>query len=200
MNTVLEGQTNTAEKEAVEHNSLIKERYEQLLSTEEAQLNESLGSVFAPAQNTTVAPTYTPVEPITPVYTRTKISSSLFTTETLERQIAVEKEAEIARQKMQAAMPVQSVAVAQRVEEASYTFSNFAKACAAAFVAIVLVMLAVIAINSRIIERNNVKIRRLEDKREELQERSEEIAARMQEITSEEYVKSWAEANGFVFD
>lgn len=197
MSTVLEERTNTAEREAEKHNSLIKERYEQLLSAEEAQLNESLSAVFTPVQNTVATPTYTPTAPTAPVHAPAKEYSSLFTTETLERTIAAEKEAQ--RVEFTAA-PVQRAAAVQKVEEVSYVFSNFAKAVAAAFVALVVIMLTVITINSRIIERNNVKIRRLEDKRQELQEESEAISSRMQEITSEEYVKNWAEANGFVFD
>ncbi len=203
MATVLDHVTNTAEKEAELHNRQIKERYEQLLSAEEAQLNESLGSVVAPVYNATITPerTITPSIPSTPVYSHTRVESSLFTTETLERTIAVEKEEQ--KEKFTQAVapaPVQSVATVQKAEEISYAFSNFAKAVAAAFAVLVIVMLAVIGLNSRAIARNNVKIRRLEERKQELREESEDITARMEEITSEEYVKRWAEANGYVFD
>ena len=203
MATVLDHVTNTAEKEAELHNRQIKERYEQLLSAEEAQLSESLGSVTAPVYNATVTPerTSNPSIPTTPVYSHTRVESSLFTTETLERTVAVEREAqkETFTQAV-APTPVQSVATVQKAEEISYAFSNFAKAVAAAFAVLVIVMLAVIGLNSRAIARNNVKIRRLEERKQELQEESEDITARMEEITSEEYVKRWAEANGYVFD
>ena len=78
--------------------------------------------------------------------------------------------------------------------------SNFAKAVAAGFAVLVTVMLCIIGVNSRTIQQKNVKIRRLEDKRQELVEESNEIQARIDEVRSFEYVKNWAENNGFVFE
>lgn len=207
MATVLEQVTNTAEKEAERHNRLIKERYEQLLSAEEEQLNESLSSVAAPvteereSSTTYSAPVYT-APSVAPSYSHEKVQSTLFTTETLDRQIAEVGQTQRETYAPQAVAPTiaQKTVVEQKVEAVSYAFSNFAKAMVAAFAVLVVVMLTIISVNSRAISNNRIKIKRLEDKRQELEEKNSEIAARMQEVTSEEYVKSWGEANGFVFD
>lgn len=207
MATVLENRANTAEKEAELHNRLIKERYERLLKAEEDQLNES----FLKAENENVVrgsatlaperPVERPVEPPverpteTPTFSHERIQSSLFTTETLDRQIAAEQ-----RFAQEVAAPVVRTQVVEREKTENYVFSNTAKAVAAVFAAVVIVLLAIIGINSRVIENKRIKIRRLEDKRQELIEKEEDLQAQTDEMTSFEYVKQWAERNGFVFN
>ena len=85
--------TQTAEREAELHNAQIKRRYEQLRSTEESQLKESIQSAerdsFAVRNFSSTATIDRPfVQPQAPVYSHTRVESSLFTTETLEKTIA----------------------------------------------------------------------------------------------------------------
>lgn len=205
MATALENRTQesigVAQREAELHNQRIKERYERLMSTEEDQLNESFSEskAFSSARASSVLSPERPAE-AEKTYTRTRVDSPLFTTETLERTLA-ESKAE------QASAPVvQEVAIAPvsvvstKTNVAAYSVSAFAKAVIAGFAVLVCVMLCIIGINSETIRRKNVKIRRLEDKRQELEEESEDILSRIEEVRSFEFIKTWAEANGFVFE
>ena len=195
--------TQTLEREAELHNAQIKRRYEQLRSTEESQLQESIQRAerdsFAARNFGGTATIERPIieTPQAPTYSHSRVESSLFTTETRERTIAREKAESTVQTAPQAvaAMPVTVVSPVQKAE--TFSMSNFAKAVAAAFVVLVILMLSVIAVNSRSIQRKNVKIRQLEEQRQELIEESGEIQARIQEVTCEDYVARWAEANGF---
>lgn len=219
--------------EASVHNAQIKERYRELLqNTEESQLSELSraetsvrASVLAPERP--VSPAFEPVSapfvsaPEEHVTVHTRVSSPLFTPETLDRTIresgmeemfrapeeAVSSEAALSSAASVAEpvfgnagvaeMPVAAVNVGETVRE-SYGLSAFAVKALAAFGATVVLLLSVIGINSRVIAQKTNQLRSLEQRRERLAEETAELEARIEEATSYEKVLEFVQENGMV--
>ncbi len=200
MATLTENRVNvaiqTAQVEAEKHNRKISERFEQLMNAENSQLTESFS-----AGKTFVAPiAVAPVqeEPVqNEVYSHVPVTSSLFTTETLERTLSFNRE-QTSQTVVSAPVAVESVKV--QAKEDTYAFSALAKAVAVIFAVLVITMLSIIAVNSKAIQLKRVKIRSLEEKRQELMEESQSLQERLAEVRSIEYIKEWAEKNGYTFE
>ena len=195
MNTLLDRNTQE-DQERTLHNSMINERYKNLLGIVEEQFQE------APTVNATQ--TYVPVEeapvvettynapateqvPHVTEYTPTGIAASLFTTETLDR-IAPPQHVEDTFAPT-VIMPKERVAVTPIVEkEATYSLTPMAKLVMAAFTALVVIMLALIGVNSYTIQRKSIRLKNLEEKKQELMERNEEIQRYIDELQTEESI------------
>ena len=195
MNTLLDRNTQE-DQERTLHNSMINERYKNLLGIVEEQFQE------APTVNATQ--TYAPVEeapvvetthnapateqvPHVTEYTPTGIAASLFTTETLDR-IAPPQHVEDTFAPT-VIMPKERVAVTPVVEkEATYSLTPMAKLVMAAFTALVVIMLALIGVNSYTIQRKSIRLKNLEEKKQELMERNEEIQRYIDELQTEESI------------
>ena len=208
------------EEEAALHNARIKERYEQLRNAEATQLAESISEAErAPyAATRASAPTLaTEGAPRTAEYVHTKVNSSLFTPETLDRTIRREdydfapsetpdvSAADLLAASVQTAggaavaeMPVTAVNVG--VREESYGFSRFAKMVMAAFAALVIVMLTVICINTQVISSKSAQLRRLETERQALVEENAALEGRIEEAKSPEKILEYAQEHGMILD
>ena len=176
------------------HNAQIKERYLRLKNAEEAQFAEiqpqtAARAVLAPERPAeTVEQTPTVTE-----FTHTRVSSPLFTVETLDKTIAA-AQTEIP---VITPAPVQT-AQAEAVQEAQYSLTSAAKKVIAAFATTVTVMVATICINTQIIKSNDAKIAMLERQNVEMAMENAELSARIAEARSEETIREFAESRGMI--
>lgn len=190
-------------QEAVQHNTQIKERFDQLLYTEENQINESLAETESwalkartyGAYDSTIAPER-PAQTVTEVPTRTRVDSPIFTPETLDRTIErtnMTQETEVA--------PVQEIQeTVKATKEHSFSLSLAAKIAIGVFAGIVAVIVTVIGSNSAKIEAKKGTIKALEERRNELLVQNSELEQMIENSKSAEAISAWALANGYVHD
>jgi cell division protein FtsL len=195
VNTLLDRNTQE-DQERTLHNSMINERYKNLLGVVEEQFQEAptvnAVQTYAPVEEvSTVETTYTAPAteqvPHVTEYTPTGVAASLFTTETLDR-IAPPQQVESTFAPT-VIMPQERVMVAPKIEkEATYSLTPMAKLVMAVFTAVVVMMLALIGVNSYTIQRKSIRLKNLEEKKQELMERSEEVQRYIDELQTEESI------------
>ena len=188
MNTLLDRKTQEDQEREL-HNSMINERYKEILGVVDGQFNER-----TPVVN--VAPTYAPVveapvstpsydvpttehAPHVTEYAPSSVAASVFTTETLDR--IAPTPTYVAPQPVVSVKPVVE-------KEASYSLTPMAKMVVAFFAAIVVLMLTLIGVNSHTIQSKTLQLQNLEQKKQELIERNEEIQRHIAELQTEESI------------
>ena len=180
------------DREAQMHNAQIGERYQRLKNAEEQQFAEFVGkNVYA----TTYAPVQTPQ---TPEVTHTRVDSTLFTVETLDRTL---QRATTAYAPAQVEIPVQQPKVEQaQVAEMQPTYaltSMAKKAIAVASVAVV-AMMTMIGINSYALRLQATQIAAQEASNAAARSELMRIQNDISVATSEEAIAQWAMQNGMV--
>lgn len=204
MATLLENQLQAQyapNREAELHNAQINERYRRLKEAENDQFaalseeNVTYGNGFG----ATIAPEYIQSESqFAPTeYTHTKIDSSLFNVETLERVIqngAVKAAEELISTPTQAPVVVQAV----QVQEESASLTRFAKLVAAAFMVVVALLLTVICINTQVINNKTVQLAELETTRQQLVAENVRLQQEISEAMSDEVIAEFARSIGMV--
>ena len=203
MATLLENQLQARrapDREAELHNAQINERYRRLKEAENDQFAALLDENVTTdnAFGTTIAPEYihsesqyAPVE-----HTHTKVDSSLFNVETLNRVIqnglpnVVEE-----------FVPTQTPVVAQdaqvQTEDVAY-LSRFAKLVAAAFMVMVALLLTVICINTQVINNKTAQLAELEVTRQQLIQENVRLQQQISEAMSDEVIAEFARSMGMV--
>lgn len=204
MNTLFDKKTQEDQEREL-HNSLIGERYKEILGVVEQQFNEAAPvfnatQTYAPVTEAPVAPSYNaPVTEQTPQvteYTPSGIAQSLFTTETLDR-IAPQPVKDTFAPTVVMPQPVVSVKPVA-VKEASYSLTPMAKVVMAVFTAVVVIMLSLIGVNTQAIQRKSMRLKNLEEKKQELIERNEEIKRYIEELQTEESIVERATEAGLL--
>ena len=186
MNTLLDKNTQEDQERKL-HNSMINERYKEILGTVEGQFGKEETETTATYSPVLDAPVPTTEQaPRVTEYTPSGVAATLFTTETLDRMGAKPVEdtftpTVIMPQAVEAAAPVIE-------KEATYSLTPMAKVVMAAFTAVVIIMLALIGVNSQTIQRKSLRLKNLEEKKQELIERSEEVQRYIEELQTEESI------------
>lgn len=183
----------TAPDRAAElHNAQISENYRLLKDAVERQIatfdfeEQPRASVIAPER-----PVEKEVE--TPQYSHERVSSSLFTTDTLDR--AIRNNTPVAPISQVETKSVNVEAVAQ---EPVFGLSAFAKAVAAVFCAVIVTMLTMICINTQIINEKAAKLAELEKQQRTLIQRSVKLKNQIEDATSDETIEEFAKQFGMV--
>lgn len=217
MEQVLERRVmNTAmvDAEAKRHNEQISERYRQLLNAEatqfsstpvsQARTEEVRASVLE--RETPVAPVYTAPATETPVleqapqvteFIHERVTHPVFTAEKFER---IENFTAPTTTVNEVVMPTYTAPVYEQVasvaveQEASYSFTPFAKLAMAVAGVLAVGMMSLIGMNSQIIRQKTVRLNDLQQKKQELIAQNEELEQRIANATSEETIRAWAES------
>lgn len=183
----------TAPDRAAElHNAQISENYRLLKDAVERQIatfdfeEQPRASVIAPER-----PVEREVE--TPQYSHERVSSSLFTTDTLDRAIRNNTPVAPISQVETRTVEVESVA-----QEPVFGLSAFAKAVAAVFCAVIVTMLTMICINTQIINEKATKLAELEKQQRTLIQRSVKLKNQIEDATSDETIEEFAKQFGMV--
>ncbi|MBE5752995.1 MAG: hypothetical protein E7343_02880 [Clostridiales bacterium] len=183
----------TAPDRAAElHNAQISENYRLLKDAVERQIatfdfeEQPRASVIAPER-----PVEREVE--TPQYSHERVSSSLFTTDTLDRAIRNNTPVAPISQVETKTVEVESVA-----QEPVFGLSAFAKAVAAVFCAVIVTMLTMICINTQIINEKATKLAELEKQQRTLIQRSVKLKNQIEDATSDETIEEFAKQFGMV--
>ena len=195
MATLLENKTSntiSANQAELLHNSQISENYRLLRDLENRQF-ESIERERASLQsNANVLTVERPLE-----LPRERVTSELFTVETLDRAIrnnvVVEPEERVVEQTQSKAAVVESVA-----HEEVAMLSNFAKTVAAVFEAVIVMMLTVICINTQIINQKAEYLSTLEQKKQELVAKELDLQEKIIRQTSKKAIEEFAEKYGMV--
>ena len=192
MNTLLD--RNTLEDQERElHNSMINERYREILGVMEGQFREEMPTVnataYAPTIEAPVETSFAPTVEQTPhvsEYTPVGAAATLFSVETLDR-IASKPVEDTFAPTLVMPQPVANVKPVVE-KEATYSLTPMAKVVMAVFTVMVVIMLALIGVNSQTIQRKNLRLKNLEEQKQELMERNEEIQRRIAELQTEESI------------
>lgn len=202
------------DKEALEHNAQIKERYRQLQNAEAGQFKEhdqaearAVETVRA-AVFQAAAPAYAPVFNNTPTmeqrpqvteYVRPISNEALFTTEKYDRiQDSVKETAYSAAPTLVADVMQTPVQEKATVKQLGYSLSPLAKLVMAVFTMVIVAMLALICVNTQAINQKTLRIKNLEQQREELMEEHEDVQRRIADAKSEETIREYAQSQGMV--
>ena len=195
MATLFENQTAntvTAKDAEVLHNSRISENYRLLRDLENKQF-ATIQQERAEAQSR--ANTLTVERPV--ALPRERVTSELFTTETLDRvirnNVAV---APVVEQTVSTQIDNQ-VTESVAVEEVA-SLSNFAKTVAAVFAAVVITMLTLICINTQIINQKATYLSTLEQTKQELVAKGLDLQEKIVRQTSKKAIEEFAEKYGMV--
>ena len=187
--------TATDIREAELHNAQIRERYRLLRDAEERQF-----ASFETEQNirasvlTPERPAATPVE--TPTFSHERVSSELFTTETLDR--AIRNNTPAMPMTPVAPVEIQPTNVQAVEQETVFGLSSFAKTVAAVFCAVIVTMLTMICINTQIINEKAAKLAELEKQQRTLVQRSVKLKEQIEDATSDETIEEFALKYGMV--
>lgn len=194
MATLVENKTATTSAKQAEllHNSQISENYRLLRDLENRQF-ETIEKERASLQsNANVLTIERPSE-----LPRERVTSELFTTETLDRAIRnntvvapVERMVDPTQPK---AVVVESVATEQVA-----SLSSFAKTVAAVFAAVIVMMLTIISINTQIINQKASYLSTLEQKQQELVAKELDLQEKIARQTSKKAIEEFAEKYGMV--
>ncbi len=203
-------QTLQTQRQAQEHNAMIKERYRRLQDAEAEQFSNGTENNYA--QQTPRASAYAPEAP-TPVFTQApataqtpqitefvheRIDSPVFTTEKFsavqEAVAPTYAPAPVAPMQVNVYAPTQAAVET----ETQYTFSSFAKKMMIAFAATATVMLSVIGINTGIINRNAARLQQLESQEQALILENEELQRQIQAAENPETIMQFAEGKGMI--
>ena len=188
--------TAVMDRAAVEHNALIKERYQRLQSLEETQIAEALyqapkASVLAPER---------PAQAQSPVqHVQERDVSSVFTVETLDRTLQSHAPvAEVAP--VVEVLPVAQTPVEIKAQEVQkIELSRFAKVFMCACAAVVTLLLCLICVFTQVISAKQVELSALEGRTAQLREEYSRIVSEKEEImTDMEAIEEYAHAHGMI--
>jgi outer membrane murein-binding lipoprotein Lpp len=194
MATLFENQTaNTVSAKNAEllHNSKISENYRLLRDLEEQQF-ATIQQERAEAQ----AHANVLTREQSAVLPRERVTSELFTTETLDRAIRNNVVAEPVVQTIPTQLNSQ-VVESVAVEEVA-VLSSFAKTVAAVFAAVIVMMLTLICINTQIINQKASYLSTLEQKQQELVAKELDLQGKIARQTSKKAIEEFAEKYGMV--
>lgn len=197
MATLFENKTaNTVSAKDAEllHNSQISENYRLLRDLENQQF-ATIQQERAEAQ----ARANVLIREQTVAVPRERVTSELFTAETLDRAIrnnAVAERVETPVSNEQ----VNTVAVESVAREEVAVLSSFAKTVAAVFAAVIVMMLTVICINTQIINQKASYLSTLEQKKQELVAKELDLQEKIVRQTSKKAIEEFAEKYGMVKD
>ena len=197
MATLFENKTaNTVSAKDAEllHNSQISENYRLLRDLENQQF-ATIQQERAGAQ----ARANVLIREQTVAVPRERVTSELFTAETLDRAIrnnAVAERVETPVSNEQ----VNTVAVESVAREEVAVLSSFAKTVAAVFAAVIVMMLTVICINTQIINQKASYLSTLEQKKQELVAKELDLQEKIVRQTSKKAIEEFAEKYGMVKD
>ncbi len=169
------------------HNSQISENYRLLRDLEDRQF-ESIERERASMQSN--ANVLTIERPATTELPRERVTSDLFTVETLDRAIRNNVVVEATQPE---AVIIESVA-----HEEVAALSSFAKTVAAVFAAVIVMMLTVICINTQIINQKANYLSTLEQKQQELVAKELDLQEKIMRQTSKKAIEEFAEKYGMV--
>ena len=161
MATLVENKTSntmSAKQAELLHNSQISENYRLLRDLENRQF-ESIERERASLQSN--------ANVLTIERPRERVTSDLFTVETLDRAIRNNTVVEPVEMVVEPVQP-QAVAVESVAREEVAMLSSFAKTAAAVFAAVIVMMLTIISINTQIISQKAAYLSTLEQKQQEL--------------------------------
>jgi len=204
------------EKEAQEHNALIKERYRRLQNAEASQFAEkevntieenTLRSADIARANTVYAPVFERTSAIeqTPQvteYVRANVAEPIFTAEKFERLEETAQENNVMSAnvtEIPVSIPVSTpVMTTENAMAERYSLTTFAKMMITVFATLVLAMLTLICINTYTINQKTLQLQDLEARKAELIEQNEAIQRRIADAKSEETIRAYAESQGMV--
>ena len=187
-------------EEAQKHNAMINERYLKLQNAVADQFSNDTTTQEVGAKAETVVeetPLYISPSNVATLEQAPRVTeyvaptaAALFTTQKFE---AVKAFEQTQTAPVEIAAPVQATAT-----EVQYSLTPLAKIMMAVFTFVVVAMLTMIGINSQIIRQKKIQLKNLEEKKEQLMEKSEEIQRRIEAAKSEETIRQYAEANGWL--
>ncbi len=204
------------EKEAQEHNALIKERYRRLQNAEASQFAEkevntieenTLRSADIARANTVYAPVFERTSAIeqTPQvteYVRANVAEPIFTAEKFERLEETAQGNNVMSAnvtEIPVSIPVSTpVMTTENAMAERYSLTTFAKMMITVFATLVLAMLTLICINTYTINQKTLQLQDLEARKAELIEQNEAIQRRIADAKSEETIRAYAESQGMV--
>ena len=128
---------------------------------------------------------------------RERITSELFTAETLDRAIRNNAVLEPVESIIEPVQP-QAVAVENVMQEDVAMLSRFAKTVAAVFAAVIVMMLTIISINTQIINQKASYLSTLEQKQQELVAKELDLQEKIARQTSKKAIEEFAEKYGMV--
>ena len=195
MATLFENQTEnsvSAKDAELLHNSRISENYRLLRDLEDQQF-ATIQKERAEAQAR--ASVLTREKPAAIPHER--ITSELFTTETLDRAIRNNVVAEPVVEQAVAMQIDNQVTESVAVEEVA-CLSNFAKTVAAVFAAVIVTMLTLICINTQIINQKATYLSTLEQTKQELVAKELDLQEKIVRQTSKKAIEEFAEKYGMV--
>ena len=194
MATLLENQTPTMSAKQAEllHNSQISENYRLLRDLESRQFETIERERASLQSNANVLTVERPAE-----LPRERVTSDLFTVETLDRAIRNNAVAEQVESIVEPVQP-QAVAVENVMQEDVAMLSSFAKTVAAVFAAVIVMMLTIISINTQIINQKASYLSTLEQKQHELVAKELDLQEKIIRQTSKKAIEEFAEKYGMV--
>ena len=191
MATLVENKTSntmSAKQAELLHNSQISENYRLLRDLENRQF-ESIERERASLQSN--------ANVLTIERPRERVTSDLFTVETLDRAIRNNTVVEPVEMVVQPVQP-QAVAVESVAREEVAMLSSFAKTVAAVFAAVIVMMLTIISINTQIISQKAAYLSTLEQKQQELIAQELDLQEKILRQTSKQAIEEFAEKYGMV--
>ena len=194
MATLLETKTPTMSAKQAEllHNSQISENYRLLRDLESRQF-ETIEQERASLQsNANVLTIERPSD-----LPRERVTSELFTAETLDRAIRNNAVVEPVESIVEPVQP-QAVVVENAMREEVAVLSSFAKTVAAVFAAVIVMMLTIISINTQVINQKASYLSTLEQKQQELVARELDLQEKIARQTSKKAIEEFAEKYGMV--
>lgn len=191
MATLVENKTSntmSAKQAELLHNSQISENYRLLRDLENRQF-ESIERERASLQSN--------ANVLTIERPRERVTSDLFTVETLDRAIRNNTVVEPVEMVLEPVQP-QAVAVESVAREEVAMLSSFAKTVAAVFAAVIVMMLTIISINTQIISQKAAYLSTLEQKQQELIAQELDLQEKILRQTSKQAIEEFAEKYGMV--
>ena len=191
MATLVENKTSntmSAKQAELLHNSQISENYRLLRDLENRQF-ESIERERASLQSN--------ANVLTIERPRERVTSDLFTVETLDRAIRNNTVVEPVEMVVEPVQP-QAVAVESVAREEVAMLSSFAKTVAAVFAAVIVMMLTIISINTQIISQKAAYLSTLEQKQQELIAQELDLQEKILRQTSKQAIEEFAEKYGMV--
>jgi outer membrane murein-binding lipoprotein Lpp len=188
-------------EEAQKHNAMINERYRKLqdavadqFSNDTTMQREANVETFVEEAPLYISPSNVATLEQAPRVTEyvAPTAATLFTTQKFE---AVNTYEATQVKPVEISAPVQA---AETSTEVHYSLTPLAKIVIAAFTFVVVAMLSLICVNTQIIRQKKIQLKNLEEKKEQLMEQSEEIQRRIEAAKSEETIRQYAEANGWL--
>ena len=191
MATLVENKTSntmSAKQAELLHNSQISENYRLLRDLENRQF-ESIERERASLQSN--------ANVLTIERPRERVTSDLFTVETLDRAIRNNTVVEPVEMVVEPVQP-EAVAVESVAHEEVAMLSSFAKTVAAVFAAVIVMMLTIISINTQIISQKAAYLSTLEQKQQELIAQELDLQEKILRQTSKQAIEEFAEKYGMV--